>query len=1219
MSQKMTCFLLWLLLLVSQFARADIVLPGQFLIGDNTSNGLPPTIMVSTRLSVYVPVNPIHFSISHPVTLSELRLESATGLDAGANFVIWDSLGNIVLNEKANDYSRDRISRYGGWSLTPGEYKMAVWGGCFLNGYYWGRYDPYCNDWDDFSFKDIRLVTNGATTAFHFIERSHIGENTDATRWYPPAPSGTYILYKFTLNKQSQLNTLTLYNLRDWGVNNGSRMFIRPVGSAYTPLVYYFNNSGDINWNINYELAAGNYELWIETVNARDRDDISWDDMILRYTPKNDIPVLDDLCTQVFPYPAQGRESSDRIDFSGNTNYTAGLLFGSQGGRLGYGPNGQIKGTSGLNCDNSACVAAGMVNSWSGAPSSRFPLSAGSNISVGFSETRFLTAVEGNQFGTISTAHQSQINIENSGISIKVLDLGSGRGGRDYTVKLAAGDYWIETLKMNNDTSIIVDGPVRIFVKNLNMGSASYINSPGSNISGDIGKLLVVVYDTADLYNGSTLSGMVYQADSSAQTINLSSASYLMGRVNGKSVVVGPNSRIDSQSFQCTAPAVVDHYEVHYPSSSLTCKPAQVRLAACRDNSCSQLYNSNASVSMTPNNGWSRNPVSLGSTGTADVTLSSLAAKSVVIGLSSANPSALLRCYRDGVLDSSCSMSFSDAALQLDFSTFYAGSSTNSTIRAIKSNYVGATKVCVPLLTGNQTLQFGSTKVVSDTASNAVPTINGSTISPSGNVNVLFDGDGVGQLTLQYPDAGVLRLDATFLKNDVTGTLKLTGSDTVAVIPKAIALQAQGQSGCSGSNDNTYAACPVYRKAGETFTLQARALNEQDQLTPGFATSNKTLSWSLLAPASGDAGVFSPTAITLANGMATVTANWSEVGVIRLGVSNFVPYPSYQDESPQLETVLRWSDPIGRFIPADFNLVSGDIVPACNAFSYMGQPFGVTLDVRARNLSGGQTQNYTGLFAKGDAYLSVANNKDGKSLSARLRSLSALPWVNGRSAFTGNSEFVRLSDTQQDGPYQSLLFGLYMKDNDGERTLIASPDFNDAVAGNCSGAGCNARLIDSVAMQVYFGRLLAGTGAGLASAPLAVPLQMQYYEAGNWQLNKLDQCTQLSLANQGFSFLNPAQTFDAATRDLSLGGNRKIRLGLGSAAPGGESAQAKDGEILFQFAKPDISVRIPYRVDLSKQPLRPLWLSDPVTLQGEAIFGSSRGNDRIIYRREVMP
>ncbi|KHE16037.1 hypothetical protein OI71_05945, partial [Aeromonas hydrophila] len=143
-------------------------------------------------------------------------------------------------------------------------------------------------------------------------------------------------------------------------------------------------------------------------------------------------------------------------------------------------------------------------------------------------------------------------------------------------------------------------------------------------------------------------------------------------------------------------------------------------------------------------------------------------------------------------------------------------------------------------------------------------------------------------------------------------------------------------------------------------------------------------------------------------------------------------------------------------------------------------------------------------------------------------------------------------------------------------------------------------------------------GAGLASAPLAVPLQLQYYEAGNWQLNKLDQCTQFSLANQGFTFLNPGHVFDATSRDLSLGGNRKIRLGLGSSAPGGASAQATDGEILFQFARPDISVRIPYRVDLSKQPSQPLWLSDPATLQGEAIFGSSRGNDRIIYRREVM-
>ena len=42
-------------------------------------------------------------------------------------------------------------------------------------------------------------------------------------------------------------------------------------------------------------------------------------------------------------------------------------------------------------------------------------------------------------------------------------------------------------------------------------------------------------------------------------------------------------------------------------------------------------------------------------------------------------------------------------------------------------------------------------------------------------------------------------------------------------------------------------------------------------------------------------------------------------------------------------------------------------------------------------------------------------------------------------------------------------------------------------------------------MKPYFGRRLAGTGAGLAAAPLAIPLQMQYYEAGDWLLNGADE------------------------------------------------------------------------------------------------------------------
>ncbi|MFQ1925594.1 DUF6701 domain-containing protein [Aeromonas veronii] len=686
----------------------------------------------------------------------------------------------------------------------------------------------------------------------------------------------------------------------------------------------------------------------------------------------------------------------------------------------------------------------------------------------------------------------------------------------------------------------------------------------------------------------------------------------------------------------------VHHFEFAHSGQAITCQPEEITIKACANEDCSQLMSGTVTAALTPNpftnGGWSsgsglnnvNNGVVTITGGTTKVMLSNYSASSITMGVSSSTPplrpqsDTLCRSGSLGPAKQYCTLPFADAALRFNVPTFYAGTSGVTSIRAIKSNDVGATKVCVPLLTGDQTLQFTSSKVVSE-SSTAVPTVNSTTLAPSGNVKVAFNSDGVGQLTVQYPDAGVLRLDATFQKNDVTGTLKLTGSDTVAVIPKAIALQAQGQSGCSGSNDNTYAACPVYRKAGESFTLQARALNEQDQLTPGFATSNKAVSWALLAPAAGGTGAFSPTAITLASGEANVTANWSEVGVIRLGVSNFVPYPAYQDELPQLETVLRWSVPIGRFVPWDYSLSNGFITPACNAFTYMSQPFASGFVLTARNLQKETTQNYKGAFAKGVAEMVAANAFDGIARDKRITLSPSLSWasgiasVNQQSPLGLNTRFDRAASPE--APFATLSFGIKVDDQDGGNTLLANPNMNTAVAGTCSGSGCNAVLLGT--QKLLYGRLQAGTAAGLASAPLAIPLQMQYYEAGNWLQNKEDKCTQLSLANQGFTFLNPSHTFDAATRELNLGAGRKIKLGLGSSAPGGDAALAKDGEILFHFAKPDISVRIPYKVELAKQPSQPLWLSDPTSandgnLQGEAIFGSSRGNDRIIYRREVL-
>lgn len=680
----------------------------------------------------------------------------------------------------------------------------------------------------------------------------------------------------------------------------------------------------------------------------------------------------------------------------------------------------------------------------------------------------------------------------------------------------------------------------------------------------------------------------------------------------------------------------IDHFQLDHSGQALTCNPETVTIKACADAACTTLITDpvTATLSLDPvsiSNGWIGGNTVTFSGGSTTVQLRNNTATAVTIGVSGSVPTTkpfsttLCKAGAGTPSAAACTLNFADSGFFFDVPDTYSNQPQTVTIKAVKKSDL--TQQCVPgFASQSKSIKFWSSYLLPNSNNyNSKMSVNSSVIGTSLGtatpVSLMFDAQGQSSMTVSYPDAGQVQLDVRYDGTGNEAGLVMLGADQFVARPVGLCITPP-QGVCAAGNSS----CPVFKKAGETFQVDIKAMawesaNDGDicagnQTTPNFVLSGIGLGSTLVAPSPGTNATLGTTSynhVAAANSLNSVNQTVSEVGVFRMTATPPASgYFTYTIPSAQ-------SQPVGRFIPADFNLVSGDIVPACNAFSYMGQPFGVTLDVRARNLSGGQTQNYTGLFAKGDAYLSVANNKDGKSLSARLRSLSALPWMNGRSAFTGNSEFVRLSDTQQDGPYQSLLFGLYMKDNDGERTLIASPDFNDAVAGNCSGAGCNARLIDSVAMQVYFGRLLAGTGAGLASAPLAVPLQMQYYEAGNWQLNKLDQCTQLSLANQGFSFLNPGQTFDATSSELNLGGSRKIKLGLGSSLPGGMSAVARDGEILFQFAKPDISVRIPYKVDVSKQPSRPLWLSDPVTLQGEAIFGSSRGNDRIIYRREVMP
>lgn len=708
----------------------------------------------------------------------------------------------------------------------------------------------------------------------------------------------------------------------------------------------------------------------------------------------------------------------------------------------------------------------------------------------------------------------------------------------------------------------------------------------------------------------------------------------------------------------------VDHFELQYSGQPLTCNPEEITIKACANPDCSLLITEQVAVSLLPlslqDGGWyplsGANNVS-GNTvtftgGTGKVLLRNNTQTQVTLGVNNSVPAVkalsetLCKAGAGTPSAAACTLNFADSGFFFDVPDTYSNQPQDVTISAVKKDDI--TKQCVPGFTGVRSVGFWGAYNNPNTNSfgskisidgNAIATYAGSVSSPTPTtLNLTFDNQGKATLKkVTYPDAGQMKLSASHNGSGETAGLVMTGSDTFVARPVGLCITPP-QGVCAAGDSS----CPVFKKAGETFQVDIKAMawesaNDGDicvgnQTTPNFSLPNIALGSTLVAPNPGTNATLGTTTynhVAAANSLNSVSQTVSEVGVFRMTATPPVAKPPEGSTAstgyfgytiPPASSV-----PVGRFVPWDYSLSNGFITPACNAFTYMSQPFASGFVLTARNLQKGTTQNYQGAFAKGVAEMVAANALDGVARDKRITLSPSLSWasgiasVNQQSPLGLNTRFDRAASPE--APFATLSFGLKVDDKDGGNTLLANPNMNTAVAGTCSGSGCNAVLLGT--QKLLYGRLQVGTAAGLASAPLAIPLQMQYYEAGNWLQNKEDQCTQLSLANQGFTFLNPSHTFDAATRELNLGAGRKIKLGLGSSAPGGDAALAKDGEILFHFAKPDISVRIPYKVELAKQPSQPLWLSDPTSandgnLQGEAIFGSSRGNDRIIYRREVL-
>jgi len=805
----------------------------------------------------------------------------------------------------------------------------------------------------------------------------------------------------------------------------------------------------------------------------------------------------------------------------------------------------------------------------------------------------------------------------------------------------APGDHDFNRGYIGNKAALAATGvTARLYFNELTLNNAQI------NVGGAPENLLIYVKGSLNVVGQVRFNGILYVAGDVRMTGN----SELRGAVAaGGSIELGGSNdfefmqdavdKVDFGDISCggsAGGASLDHFELSHSGQALTCNPETVTVKACANVSCSKLVAEQVSATLSPSssgsNGWVGGNQLAFRGGSTTAQLRNNTVGAVTIGVSSSTPAfvnpTLCRAGGGAPSTAACALNFADSGFLFDVTDTLANKPQQVMMRAVKKD--NASQQCVPGFANvSKTIAFSGSYV--SPASNAFASkikVNGQDAMAGSSQSLAFDSQGATQLTVNYPDAGQVQLNVRHDGSGETAGLVMTGADQFVARPVGLCIIPQTT--CAAGD----ASCPLFKKTGEGFSFSIGGAawqvdNDTDLCsgnlaTPNFALANIALGSQLVAPIPGtqaSVGTLSYNHVnTASNNLNVVNQSVNEVGVFRLTATP--PSGGYFGYTiPAASSV-----PVGRFVPWDFNLVSGTVTPACGVFSYMNQPFGVKLQVQARNQQGGITQNYRDAFARGTISLVAANNKDGVDRSNRLDPLTT-SWQAGVANIDGQNRFARLNAAED--PLRALRLGLKVTDNETpETSFLTNRDMNPAVTGDCQiGVNCTARQLSipqgsGNTMIAYYGRLLASTRQGVASAPLALPLQAQYFEGGQWRVNQQDFCTQLSLAGGGIEFTDANQHYDAGTGDLVLKDGTRIRLGLGQVAPGGSQASVTAGETRLHFAAPNQSVRIPYRIVLEQQPFAPLWLADPATadhLLGEAIFGASRGNDRIIYRREPMP
>jgi MSHA biogenesis protein MshQ len=206
-------------------------------------------------------------------------------------------------------------------------------------------------------------------------------------------------------------------------------------------------------------------------------------------------------------------------------------------------------------------------------------------------------------------------------------------------------------------------------------------------------------------------------------------------------------------------------------------------------------------------------------------------------------------------------------------------------------------------------------------------------------------------------------------------------------------------------------------------------------------------------------------------------------------------------------------------------------------------------------------------------------------------------WTSGEVTVAANLKFARPTTTTADatwGPYEALNLGVAPQDGEGVTLLPAALNLDASTP-----AGNERQTVGS-ATKERFGRLRLTNAFGSEMLPLSVPATVQYYNGTNWVINTLD------------SSSPPAPwAVSPAVPTALLGGTGNTTPSLGAALTSGVASLSASAPGTGNRGYLDLTVTVP---DYLKFFWTGATATDPTA---RVSFGIYKGNNRIIYRREV--